>query len=180
MILLLPIATFLFILSYAIAKLNLAKHQKKLVKVNGKIYEDKTPKSKSYSLPVYSMMCYLNNKHKEEIEEITIPKTSTLTQEQIKKIKAIKFDQEISKEVIVEKRSKDIEDEYLLLKQKFSAALKNRKIDRDTILGIRKYLSCNVSKYEKKAFKNDAHAIYTMLKAKDLKLEHLKIIEKVI
>ena len=45
---------------------------------------------------------------------------------------------------------------------------------RYRILAIKKYLEENVNQYYPRSFKNDAHAIYTMLKAKDITLKDLE------
>lgn len=45
-------------------------------------------------------------------------------------------------------------------------------------MAIRDYLYKNVHEYERKKYKNDAHAIYTMLKANDLTITHLYAIDE--
>lgn len=77
------------------------------------------------------------------------------------------------KGIQVKSRSKDIEDEYETLKSYFKSLLQNKKLSRADILAIRDYLYKNVKQYDKKKFKNDAHAIYTMLKATDLTKQHI-------
>jgi len=75
-------------------------------------------------------------------------------------------------------RDTKVEERYKEVKAIFNSKMKNKKMNRDEILALREYLSKNVFKYEQKKYKNDAHAIYSMLKAKDLTLEHLDEIEK--
>lgn len=78
----------------------------------------------------------------------------------------------------VEVRSCEIEECYLIIKNKFKSLLQNGQLSRKEMLAIRDYLYSNVQKYERKKFKNDAHAIYTMLKATDLTVTNLYELEK--
>lgn len=61
----------------------------------------------------------------------------------------------------------------------FHDKFKARELDRQQIVAIRKYLSLNVEQYQHKKFKNDIHAIYTLLKAKDIKKRHLEMVQKI-
>lgn len=79
--------------------------------------------------------------------------------------------------IIVKKRAAEIEKEYLSLKNNFKTLLQHKRLNRKDLLAIRKYLSKNVKEYEHKKFKNDAHAIYTMLLADDLQLKHINAIK---
>lgn len=80
--------------------------------------------------------------------------------------------------IVVANRSKDIELNYSYLRDNFRTLLQCKQLSRKDLLAIRKYLRQNVHQYEKKKFKNDAHAIYTMLKADDLKMKHIDTIQK--
>lgn len=62
----------------------------------------------------------------------------------------------------------------------FNHKLKNKEIDRKRIVAIRKYLNQSVDQYPHKKFDNDCHAIYTMLKAKDISRRNLEIVQKII
>ncbi|GEP65182.1 hypothetical protein CBE01nite_29500 [Clostridium beijerinckii] len=62
----------------------------------------------------------------------------------------------------------------------FHDKFKEKELDRQQIVAIRKYLSQHVEQYPHKKFKNDIHAIYTMLSAKDIKRRHLEIVQKII
>ena len=56
--------------------------------------------------------------------------------------------------------------------------MREKKLRRNTILEIKRYLNKNVIVYPKKKFKNDAHAIYTMLNARDITVQHLETIQE--
>lgn len=71
-------------------------------------------------------------------------------------------------------RSLEVEMRYSEVRYRFSQNMKNRKLHRNRILAIKKYLEENVNQYYPRNFKNDAHAIYTMLKAKDITLKDLE------
>lgn len=73
-------------------------------------------------------------------------------------------------------RSLRVEKAYNITYYNFNKALKNKEITREQILDIRSYLEKNVHQYTHKKFKNDAHAIYSMLKAKDISVRDLYII----
>lgn len=75
-------------------------------------------------------------------------------------------------------RSDDVEKCYLVIKEHFKLLLQSRQLSRRDMLAIRDYLYNNVYEYEKKKYKNDAHAIYTMLKANDLTITHLYAIDE--
>lgn len=88
----------------------------------------------------------------------------------------------ISAEMIIENmnrkkiRSCSVEKAYNITYYNFNKALKNKEITRDQILAIRYYLEKNVNEYTHKKFKNDAHAIYSMLRAKDISVRDLNIV----
>lgn len=83
------------------------------------------------------------------------------------------------RQVIVDySRDSELEEEYDSFIEDFKIKMRAGKISRGKILGIKEYLENNVNGYDdKKNFKNDAHAIYTMLKATDLQIKHIKTIE---
>ncbi|KIL06895.1 hypothetical protein SR42_15090 [Clostridium botulinum] len=92
----------------------------------------------------------------------------------------------ISAEMVVEQmnskktRSLKVEEAYNIIYKNFHDKLRAGELTRERIIAIREYLSRNVNQYPKKKFKNDAHAIYTMLKAKDISRRDLAIVQKII
>lgn len=75
-------------------------------------------------------------------------------------------------------RPLEVENLYNIVKVEFSHKMRERKLRRNTILEIKRYLNKNVIVYPKKKFKNDAHAIYTMLNARDITVQHLETIQE--
>lgn len=71
---------------------------------------------------------------------------------------------------------------YNTTKFNFNKALKNKDIERCQVLAIRNYLETHVDKYELKGkkYKNDAHAIYSLLKSRSLKQRDYMIINTII
>lgn len=61
----------------------------------------------------------------------------------------------------------------------FHDKFKEKELDRQQIYAIRKYLSQHVEQYPHKKFKNDIHAIYCLLSAKDIKRRHLEMVQKI-
>lgn len=92
----------------------------------------------------------------------------------------------ISAEMVVEQMNRQeirplkVELLYNDVYYSFNHKLKNKEIDRKRVVAIRKYLNQSVDQYPHKKFENDAHAIYTMLKAKDISRRNLEIIQKII
>ena len=92
----------------------------------------------------------------------------------------------ITAEMIIEDMNKrkirllKVEMKYNYTYKLFHDRLKEGEITRDRILAIRHYLDKSVHQYEHKQFKNDAHAIYIMLKAKDITVRNLDIIQSLI
>lgn len=92
----------------------------------------------------------------------------------------------ISAEMIIEDmnrrkcRSCKVEEHYVWVYSAFNNKLKNREISREQIVAVREYLNLNVKQYNHKKFNNDAQAIYTMLKAKDITTRDLKIVYQLI
>lgn len=58
--------------------------------------------------------------------------------------------------------------EYSMIRNNFKRLLKSRKLTRADLKAIKKFLEENVPCYEVKRFKNEAHAIYSMLKWAEL------------
>lgn len=79
-------------------------------------------------------------------------------------------------------RSLEVEKYYAVVRFKFKENMKNGNLHRWTIIQIREYLENHVKYYNKPKgnFKNDCHAIYSMLKATDITVEDLKAIDKMI
>ena len=92
----------------------------------------------------------------------------------------------ISAEMVIEDinkrkiRSAKVEIAYAYTQKLFHDRLKNGEISRDRILAIRKYLNMTVHQYPHKDFKNGAHAIYSMLKAKDISVRNLDVVQQLI
>ncbi|NFI03740.1 hypothetical protein FC959_04830 [Clostridium botulinum] len=92
----------------------------------------------------------------------------------------------ISAEMVVEQmnrnktRSLKIEESYNYVYKDFHDKFNSKELSREQIIAIRKYLSQSVKQYQHKKFKNDIHAIYTMLKAKDISRRDLAIVQKII
>lgn len=77
-------------------------------------------------------------------------------------------------------RSLKVEMKYNYTQKLFHDRLKNKELTRDRILAIRQYLNKSVDQYEHKKFANDAHAIYTMLKAKDITVRNLDVVQSLV
>ena len=77
-------------------------------------------------------------------------------------------------------RDAKVERYYNVFKSDFKAKLQAKEITRAQILEIKHYLKRQVYVYPKKHFENDAHAIYTMLLAQDLTVEHLNKLQKIL
>lgn len=92
----------------------------------------------------------------------------------------------VTAEMIIEDMNKrrirplKVEMKYNYTQKLFHDSLKSKELSRERILAIRYYLEKSVSQYEHKKFKNDAHAIYTMLKAKDITVRNLDIVQSLI
>lgn len=77
-------------------------------------------------------------------------------------------------------RSCEVECKFNEVRYRFKENMIKGELKRWNILKIRRYLEKNVNEYEHKKFKNDAHAIYTMLKAKDIKVNDLLEVNKML
>lgn len=73
-----------------------------------------------------------------------------------------------------------VEQSYNIVHKNFHDKLKAGELTRNQLLAVREYLSNNVNKYEHKKFANDAHAIYTMLNARDIDRRDLAIVQQLI
>lgn len=82
-----------------------------------------------------------------------------------------------AKTITIQERILEVEEEYGVLKKQFSTLLKKKELDRPHVVALRRYLESNVNDYEHKKFKNDSHAIQTMLAAYDLKPIHISTIK---
>lgn len=90
--------------------------------------------------------------------------------------------QRVAENIIINNKIRPLEVEMLYnkVKYQFSCNMKRGELKRWNILQIRNYLEESVKEYEHKRFKNDAHAIYAMLKSKDLTTEHLSIVRRML
>lgn len=77
-------------------------------------------------------------------------------------------------------RSLKVEEAYNYVYKNFHDKFNSKELSREQITAIREYLSQSVKQYQHKKFKNDIHAIYTMLKAKDISRRDLAIVQKII
>ena len=82
----------------------------------------------------------------------------------------------------VERKARDLKVEcaYADVRYTFNQALKSKNITRTQLLNIKHYLERQVMMYEHKKFKNDAHAIYTMLQANDITVTQLNHVKRCI
>jgi hypothetical protein len=93
----------------------------------------------------------------------------------------------ITAEMVIEDINKQkirplkVELRYNEVYSHFHDRLKSGEITRERMLAIRRYLEVSVYKYpKKKQYKNDAHMIYSALKAKDITKRNLDIIDQLI
>ena len=77
-------------------------------------------------------------------------------------------------------RSCKVEQSYNIVYKNFHDKLKAGELTREQLLAVREYLKQNVHQYPNKKFKNDAHAIYTMLNARDIDRRDLAIVQQLI
>lgn len=73
-------------------------------------------------------------------------------------------------------RDKEVEEEYKIVRDLFKYKLQNKEITRGQIIGIENYLREQLK--DKKKYKNNAHAIYSMLKQPTLTIKHTSTILK--
>lgn len=118
-----------------------------------------------------------------EAKQINAAPNKNLSAEEVIKCRGMRPEvyKELMRETIIDyTRDKEVEEAYRNFVDKFKLQMKLGCISRGKILGIKEYLNNNIKGYEKKKFKNDAHAIYTMLKASDLQVKHIETIKKFI
>ena len=72
-------------------------------------------------------------------------------------------------------REPEVEEEYKKVRDLFKYKLQNKEITRGEILGIENYLREQLK--DKKKYKNNAHAIYSMLKQPTLTTNHISTIQ---
>ena len=96
---------------------------------------------------------------------------------QVKKITAEMIVEDMNRRKL---RPLKVEKQFAYTYSNFNNKLKNKEISRDQIVATREYLNINVKAYPHKKFKNDCHAIYTMLRAKDISVRDLQIVNQLI
>lgn len=75
-------------------------------------------------------------------------------------------------------REPEVEEEYKKVRDLFKYKLQHKEISRGQIIGIEKYLREQLK--NKKKYKNNAHAIYSMLKQPTLTINHTSTILKML
>lgn len=73
-------------------------------------------------------------------------------------------------------REQEVEEEYKKVRDLFKYKLQHKEISRGQIIGIENYLRNQLK--DKKKYKNNAHAIYSMLKEPTLTTNHISTILK--
>ena len=73
-------------------------------------------------------------------------------------------------------REPEVEEEYKKVRDLFKYKLQHKEISRGQIIGIEKYLRDQLK--DNKKYKNNAHAIYSMLKMPNLTYNHISTIKK--
>lgn len=75
-------------------------------------------------------------------------------------------------------REPEVEEEYKKVRDLFKYKLQHKEISRGQIIGIENYLREQLK--DKKKYKNNAHAIYSMLKMPNLTYNHTSTILKML
>lgn len=75
-------------------------------------------------------------------------------------------------------REPEVEEEYKKVRDLFKYKLQHKEISRGQIIGIENYLREQLK--DKKKYKNNAHAIYSMLKQPTLTINHTSTILKML
>ncbi len=75
-------------------------------------------------------------------------------------------------------RDEEIEEKYKELRDIFKYKLQHKEISRGQLIGIEKYLREQLN--NKRKYKNNAHAIYSMLKQPNLTYDHISTIKNFI
>lgn len=137
-------------------------------------------KTHNYSIPVGMTVAYFKTPSRKILQEEKLIREAE-EEERIQKQIDLLYEINKSKlKINYKDRDPEIEEYSSIISTLFSDKIKGKKLKRDHIVAIRNYLYENVSEYEQKRFNNDAHAIYCMLKAKDISNIHLEEIERFI
>lgn len=108
----------------------------------------------------------------------TAPKKAFEAQEVIRcrHMNPILHKEQMKNTIIDYTRDEEIEKEYKELRDLFKYKLQHKEISRGQILGIENYLREQLK--DRKKYKNNAHAIYSMLKLPNLTYNHISTIQK--
>lgn len=87
----------------------------------------------------------------------------------------ILYKEKLKNTIIDYTRDEEIEEEYKELRDLFKYKLQHKEINRGQILGIEKYLREQLK--DRNKYKNNAHAIYSMLKQPNLTYNHISTIK---
>ena len=85
------------------------------------------------------------------------------------------YKEQLKNTIIDYTRDEEIEKEYRELRDIFKYKLQHKEISRGQLIGIEKYLREQLK--DKKQYKNNAHAIYSMLKQPNLTCNHISTIK---
>lgn len=88
----------------------------------------------------------------------------------------ILYKEHLKNTIIDYTRDNDVEEEYEVVKDLFKYKLQHKEISRGQIIGIEYYLREQLK--DKRKYKNNAHAIYSMLKNPTLTTNHTSTIKK--
>ena len=77
-------------------------------------------------------------------------------------------------------RSCEVECLYSEVRYNFKTQMQQKKLHREIILTIRKYLETNVKVPVNKKYKNDCHSIYDHLNSKYITVENLNYVKKLL
>lgn len=86
------------------------------------------------------------------------------------------YKEQLKNTIVDYTRDKEVEAEYKKVRDLFKYKLKHKEISRGQIVGIEKYLRAQLK--DNKKYKNNAHAIYSMLKMPNLTYNHISTIKK--
>jgi hypothetical protein len=85
------------------------------------------------------------------------------------------YKEKLENTIIDYTRDEEIEEEYKELRDLFKYKLQHKEISRGQIIGIERYLREQLK--VNKDYKNNAHAIYSMLKLPNLTYSHISTIK---
>lgn len=100
--------------------------------------------------------------------------SKTLAAEEVIKCRhknPILYKEELKNTIIDYSRDKETEEKYKEVREMFKFKLQNKEISRGEILGIENYLRELLK--DKRKYKNNAHAIYSMLKNPNITYLHM-------